>query len=60
MHYEIMSEQELNSHEVGGIAISITTILAILCSAAVAVVLYKVFLSKKGSASFGGWKFNWN
>lgn len=59
MKYEIMSEEELNIQQVGA-AITVASILAILCAAAVAIVLYKVFMSKKGNASIGGWKFSWN
>lgn len=59
MKYEIMSEDELQNQHVGA-GITIASVLAILAAAAVAIVLYRVFMSKKGSASIGGWKFTWN
>ncbi len=59
MNYKILTNTELDSHYVGA-AISITAVLAILASAAVAVVLYRVFMSTKGTAAIGGWKFSWN
>lgn len=59
MKYEIMSENELEETRVGA-AITVASILAILCAAAVAIILYRVFMSKKGSASIGGWKFTWD
>lgn len=59
MKYELLNENELENHEVGA-AISVASVLAVLVAAAIAVVLYKVFISNKGSATIGGWKFNWN
>ena len=60
MKYEIMNEQEL-MEEMSGEAITLTTVMAILATAVIAVVVYKLFLSKKGTASApGGWKFTWN
>ena len=45
--------------EIVGEAITLTAVLAILASAVVAVIVYKLFLSNKGSATVGGWKFSW-
>ena len=47
--------------KVTGAAITLTSVMAIVAIAIVAVVVYKLFLSKKGSTSIpGGWKFTWN
>lgn len=55
-----LSEFEMQNHLVGE-PISIAAVMAILCSAVIAVVVYRLFLSNKGSASVpGGWKFTWN
>ena len=60
MYYEIMNEDEMNSH-ISGAGITLTTVMAILATAVIAVIAYKLFLSKKGTASIpGGWKFTWN
>ncbi len=53
-----MNEQELIEHQVG--AVSLTTVMAIMAIAVMAVVIYKLFLSSKGSTNVpGGWKFSW-
>lgn len=60
MKYQLLSEKELSSTYSTG-AVTLTTVLAILSAAIIAVVVYKLFVSKKGSASVpGGWKFSWN
>lgn len=60
MKYELLTEEELKN-EVSGVAISLTAVMAILATAVIAVVVYKMFLSKKGTAQApGGWKFTWN
>lgn len=60
MKYELLTEEELKN-EVSGAAISLTAVMAILATAVIAVVVYKMFLSKKGTAQApGGWKFTWN
>lgn len=44
-----------------GEAVTLASVMAIAAIAIVAVVVYKLFLSKKGSAAIpGGWKFTWN
>lgn len=60
MNYELMSNDELINQQVGE-PISLTAIMAILCVAVMAVVVYKLFFSSKGTAQVpGGWKFTWN
>ncbi len=53
-----LSNEEMKQ-EIVGEAITLTAVLAILASAVVAVIVYKLFLSNKGSATVGGWKFSW-
>ena len=54
-----LSKQELSTHYVGE-AITLSAVMAIVAVAIVAVVVYKLFLSKKGETSIpGGWKFSW-
>ena len=51
--------EELSNHYVGE-AITLAAVMAVLAAAVVAVVVYKLFLSNKGSAAIpGGWKFSW-
>ena len=60
MKYELLSEQELETC-VSGEAITLTAVMAILATAVIAVVAYRLFMSKKGTAQVpGGWKFSWN
>lgn len=60
MKYEILSEEEMNQIE-SGAAVTLTTVLAILSTAIISVIVYRLFLSKKGTAQIpGGWKFTWN
>ena len=60
MKYELMTEEELTTC-VSGEAITLTAVMAILATAVIAVVVYRLFVSKKGSATVpGGWKFTWN
>lgn len=60
MSYEILSEKELEQIS-SGAAITLTAVLAVLATAVVAVVVYKLFTSKKGTSTLpGGWKFTWN
>lgn len=60
MKYEIMNEKEL-AEEVSGAAITLSAVMAVLAAAVVAVVVYKLFVSKKGTTTIpGGWKFTWN
>ena len=51
MKYQIMSQEELENHQVGE-AITLTAVMA--------VVIYRLFRSGKGGVSVpGGWKFSW-
>lgn len=60
MKYEIMNEKEL-AEEVSGAAITLSAVMAVLAAAVIAVVVYKLFVSKKGTTTVpGGWKFTWN
>ena len=60
MKYELMTEDELVA-ETSGAAITLTAVMAVLATAVLAVIVYKLFLSKKGTAQIpGGWKFTWN
>ena len=60
MKYELLSEQEMQD-QVSGEALTLTAVMAVLAAAIIAVVVYRMFMSKKGSAAVpGGWKFTWN
>ena len=60
MKYEVMTEEEMVAEECGA-AITLTAVMAVLATAILAVIVYKIFLSKKGTAQIpGGWKFTWN
>ena len=55
-----MNKQELENHVVGE-AITLTAVLAIVATALMAIVVYRLFVSGKGTVSIpGGWKFTWN
>lgn len=55
-----LSIEELSTHYVGA-ALTLTSVMAVLAVAIAAVVVYKLFLSNKGTAVIpGGWKFTWN
>ncbi|MBE6136344.1 MAG: hypothetical protein E7181_03660 [Erysipelotrichaceae bacterium] len=58
MKYEKLSIEECKNIYVGE-AITLSAVLAVLAAAVVAVLIYKVFLSSKGNASIGDWKFSW-
>ena len=61
MNYELMTDEEMQAEVSGGTAITLTAVMAVLAAAVLAVVVYKIFLSKKGAAQIpGGWKFTWN
>lgn len=54
-----LTEQEMMDFETGE-AITLTAVMAILAIALVAVIVYKLFTSNKGSSTLpGGWKFTW-
>lgn len=59
-----MEPIELSSYEMsritGGEAITLTAVMTILVIAVMAVVIYRLFMSEKGTASIpGGFKFEW-
>ena len=59
MKYELLTDYEMEN-EVSGEALTLTAVMAVLATAIVAVVLYRVFLANKGSATIpGGWKITW-
>lgn len=44
----------------GGEALTLTTVMAILATAIVSVIVYRLFMSSEGSTTLpGGWKFTW-
>ena len=52
-------DQELDMIK-GGEAITIATVMAVLAIALATVVVYRIFVSKGGNATFpGGFKFTW-
>lgn len=60
MNYRKLNEYEM-TNIYGGEAITVASVMAVLCAAVMAVVIYRLFLSKKGTATVpGGWKFTWN
>lgn len=60
MKYAILSDEQMST-TYGGEAITIASVMAVLTAAVMAVVIYRLFMSKKGSAAVpGGWKFTWN
>ena len=60
MKYELMTDYEMES-EISGEALTLTAVMAVLATAIIAVIVYRMFMSNKGSATVpGGWKFSWN
>lgn len=60
MKYQLLTEQEMQE-QVSGEALTLTAVMAVLATAIIAVIVYRMFMSKKGSAAVpGGWKFSWN
>ena len=60
MNYKILTDEQM-AQTYGGEAITVATVMAVLCAAVMAVVIYRLFMSQKGSATVpGGWKFTWN
>ncbi len=60
MKYEILSEEELKQ-EISGEALTLAAVLAVLATAVISVVVYRLFMSKKGTTTIpGGWKFTWD
>ena len=60
MKYELLSEQEMQN-QISGEALTLTAVMAVLATAIIAVIVYRMFMSEKGSATLpGGWTFSWN
>lgn len=60
MKYRLLTEKEMQE-QVSGEALTLTAVMAVLATAIVAVVVYRLFMSKKGTTTIpGGWKFSWN
>ena len=60
MKYQLLTEQEMQEN-FSGEAITLTAVMAILATAIIAVIVYRMFMSNKGNATVpGGWKFSWN
>ena len=56
----ILNDQELDLIK-GGEPLTLATVLAVLATAIVAVIVYRLFMSEEGSTTLpGGWKFTWN
>ena len=56
-----MNLNELEEERSGAAAMTLAAVMAVLSAAVIAVIVYKLFLSKKGTAQVpGGWKFTWN
>lgn len=55
-----LNQNELQNHYVGE-GITVAAVMAVVLSAIVAVVVYRLFLSGKGGVTIpGGWKFSWD
>ena len=53
-----LTEEECRNITTG--AVTLTAVMAICAIAIVAVVVYRMFMSKEGSTAIpGGWKFTW-
>lgn len=60
MKYQLLTDSEMEN-QVSGEALTLTAVMAVLATAIIAVIVYKLFLSDKGNATVpGGWKFSWN
>ncbi len=60
MKYRNLTQEEMLSLK-GGEALTLTVVMAVLATAIVAVVVYRMFRSNKGSTSLpGGFKFTWD
>ena len=60
MKCRILTEKEMSEIS-GGEVITVSAVMAVLCAAIMAVVVYNLFMSIKGTTTVpGGWKFSWN
>ena len=59
MKFQILTKQECDTHQVGE-GITLAAVMAVAAIAVMAVVVYRLFMSGKGSAAIpGGFKFSW-
>ena len=59
MNYQKLSLEESQNHKVGE-GVTLAAVMAVAAIAVMAVVVYRLFMSGKGSAAIpGGWKFSW-
>ena len=59
MEYVKLTKSECDSHYVGE-GLTLTAVMAVAAVAVMAVVVYRLFMSGKGSAAIpGGFKFSW-
>lgn len=59
MNITPLTEDELKLYKPGE-AISIATVMAVLLTAIISVIVYRIFMSSSGSAAIpGGFKFSW-
>ncbi len=57
---KILSDSEMNNIH-GGELVTLTAVMAVLATAIIAVVVYRLFRSKSGSTTIpGGFKFTWD
>ena len=60
MKYKILTKEECQNYYVGE-GITLAAVMAIAAIAVMAVVVYRLFMSGKGSAAIpGGFKFTWS
>ncbi len=60
MNYRSLSDEEMQNIK-GGEAITIGVVMAVLATAIVAVVVYRLFMSNSGTTTLpGGFKFTWD
>ncbi|MBO7615531.1 MAG: hypothetical protein J6T15_07570 [Bacilli bacterium] len=59
MRFRELSLEECKSIQPGEV-ITVTTVMAVVLAAVIAVVVYRLFRSGKGTLTVpGGWKFDW-
>ena len=57
---KILNNEQLEQI-VGGEALTLAAVMAVLATAIVAVIVYRLFMSEEGSTTLpGGWKFTWD
>lgn len=59
MKYHYLTPEEMENHFIGE-GLTVAAVMAVVVIAVMAVVVYKLFMSDKGSTQIpGGWKFSW-